>query len=79
MSLERRIARLEAPHGDLARLTARSYTMLRACSAVLSRLDGVEMPNDAELWAMARQKAISRRAPDFTSALQGVWNAEVQP
>jgi hypothetical protein len=53
-SLETRIARLEAPHGNLARMTARTYHLLRACYMVLSRLDSVEMPTNAELWAAAR-------------------------
>jgi hypothetical protein len=78
-SFEARIARLEAPHRDPTRLTMCSYTILRACYAVLSRLDGVEMPTDAELRAMARAEALSGRPLDFTRVLEAVWNAEVQP
>ena len=71
-SLKARIARLEAPHGDPHRLTAR-YTMLRACYMVLSRLEGDPMPSETDLWAMAQAEAASLRAPDFTAALQAVW------
>ena len=75
-SLETRIARLEAPHSNLARTTARTYYLLRDCYEILSRLDDELMPLEGELRAMAQAEATSRRAPDFTSALQAVWEDE---
>jgi hypothetical protein len=78
-SLDARIARLEAPRGDPACGTARIYAMLRACSLVLSRLDGDPMPTAAALWAMAQAEACSGRPPDYTAALQAAWDQHHEP
>jgi hypothetical protein len=78
-SLERRIARLEAPRVDLARTAARTYAMLWACYAVLSRLDGDPMPIDAELRAMAQVEALSGSPPDYMAALQAAWEDQDDP
>jgi hypothetical protein len=75
-SLEARIARLEAPHGNIARTAARTYHMLRACYQVLSRLDGDQMLSEAELRAMAQAGALSIPPPDFTRALEAIWREE---
>jgi hypothetical protein len=79
MSLKRRMAHLEAPHGNLARTAARTYAMLWACYAVLSRLDGDPMPTDTELRAMAQAEALSGRPPDYTAALQAAWEDQDDP
>jgi hypothetical protein len=75
-ALEARIARLEAPHGDLTRTAARTYPMLLAYYQVLCRLDGTPMLSDAELWAMAQAEAATGRPADFTAALQAAWESE---
>jgi hypothetical protein len=79
MSLKRRMAHLEAPHGNLARMTARTYHLLRACYVVLSRLDDELMPSEVELWAMAQAEALSGRPPDYTAALQAAWEDQDDP
>jgi hypothetical protein len=79
MSLERRLRKLKAPHGNLARTTARSYRLLKACYEVLSRIDGEPMPPDADLWAMAQAEARSGRPWDYTAALQAAWEEHHEP
>jgi hypothetical protein len=78
-SLEARIKRLEAQHGDPVRTAARTYAMLRACYTVLSRLGGDPMPSDADLWAMAQAEGRSGHPPNYTAALQAVWEDHHDP
>jgi hypothetical protein len=73
MSLEQRIARLEAPWGDPTRTAAHTYAMLRACYMVLSRLDDDPMLTYTDLRAMAQAEARSGCPPDYPAALQAVW------
>jgi hypothetical protein len=77
-SLEARIARLEAPHGNVHGLVVRNYRFLKACYEVLSRMDREHRPTDAELWAMAQAEGMAGAYPDYTATLQAVW-AEEEP
>ena len=72
-SLESRVSRLEAPRGDVHRMAAHNYAILKACYAVLSRVGDEPMPTDAELMATAQAEAASERPPDYTAALEAVW------
>jgi hypothetical protein len=72
-SIDARLRKLETPHGDTARTTARIYHLLKARCEVLSRLDGEPMPSDTELWAMAQAEARSGRWANITQALTDAW------
>jgi hypothetical protein len=77
-SLDARIARLEAPHGNVYGVAMGNYRFLKACDEILSRLDDEPLPDAQELavWAMA--EARSGRADDFTAAIEAIWAEERQ-